>query len=106
MENKKLVQDSMGVYAAHLGESVKQSRTIMRVINIHIENDTIGDKFFTPLVADTLVKIAAMIKDGTAGNGQAERFIDKNGNVAIILGGRLSEEENIPSPDIPQIKQF
>ncbi|HAG2283320.1 TPA: hypothetical protein G8W61_003650 [Salmonella enterica] len=103
MENKKLIQDSMGVYAAHLGESVKKTRSITRVINIHIENDAIGDDFFTPVVADTLIKIAAMIKDGTAGNGRAERFIDNNGNVAIILGGRVSEEENIPSPDITDL---
>lgn len=103
MENKKLIQDSMGVYAAHLGESVKKTRLITRAINIHIENDTIGDDFFTTVVADTLIKIAAMIKDGTAGNGQVGRFINRNGNVAIILGGRLSEEESIPSPDIADL---
>lgn len=96
MENRKLI---MGIYSPCSEEPVKKTQAIKRVINICIENDTVGDKAFTPVVADTLIKIAAMIKDGTAGNGCAERFVDKNGNVAIILGGRLSAEENIPSPD-------
>ncbi|EAR6352935.1 hypothetical protein DJ252_18465 [Salmonella enterica subsp. enterica serovar Uzaramo] len=102
-ENEKLIKDSMRVYSAFSGENSTDGCGVKRVISIHIENDAIGDKFFTPIVADTLIKIAAMIKDGTAGNGQVERFIDRNGNVAIILGGRVSEEENIPSPNITNL---
>ncbi|EAY4772714.1 helix-turn-helix transcriptional regulator [Salmonella enterica] len=94
----KLIKDRMGVYSAHLGESAKKSCAISRVVNIHIRNDVIGDKFFMPKVADTLIKYATMIKNTTAGRYSNEHFEDDNGNQVTIIGGRLSEEERLPSP--------
>ncbi|ENQ3930750.1 hypothetical protein ACEF99_002598 [Salmonella enterica subsp. enterica serovar Newport] len=97
-ETGKLIKDSMGVYSAHLGESAKKPCAIARVVNIHIRNDVIGDRFFMPKVADTLIKYATMIKNTTAGRYSEEHFDDDNGNKVTIIGGRLSEEERLPSP--------
>ncbi|EDT3088783.1 hypothetical protein XS16_005262 [Salmonella enterica subsp. enterica serovar Newport] len=83
-------------------EEVKKQREnaakIARVVNIHIRNNVIGDGYFTRTVADTLIKYAEMIKSGNAGHGATEFFDDDNGNKVTIIGGRLSEEERIPSP--------
>lgn len=94
----KLIKDNMGVYDAHLGESATKPYAIARVVNIHIRNDVIGDGCFTCTVADTLIKYGEMIKSGNAGHHLPEFFDDDNGNRVTITGGRLSEEERLPSP--------
>ncbi|EHG9469355.1 hypothetical protein J6Z61_003433 [Salmonella enterica subsp. enterica serovar Newport] len=78
--------------------TVAKKSKIARVVNIHIRNDVIGDRFFMPTVADTLIKYATMIKNTTAGRNPNEYFDDDNGNRVTIIGGRLSEEESLPSP--------
>ncbi|ELD8279898.1 hypothetical protein QI593_004650 [Salmonella enterica] len=97
-EQRKLIEDSMGVYSAHLGESATKPYAIARVVNINIRNDVIGDGCFTRIVADTLIKYGEMIKSDNAGHHLPEFFDDDNGNRVTITGGRLSEEERLPSP--------
>ncbi|ELL9294371.1 hypothetical protein Q3Z03_000963 [Salmonella enterica] len=94
----KLIKDNPGVYDAHLGESATKPYAIARVVNINIRNDVIGDGCFTRTVADTLIKYGEMIKSDNAGHHLPEFFDDDNGNRVTITGGRLSEEERLPSP--------
>ncbi|HFE7542770.1 TPA: hypothetical protein ACGADT_004088 [Salmonella enterica subsp. enterica serovar Newport] len=91
---RKLIQDTMGVYSAHLGKSAKKPYATARIVNIHIRNDVIGDRRFSPTIAETLAKYAEMIKSGGAGH-PAEYFEDDNGNKLTATYSTLTTEQEI-----------
>lgn len=94
-ESRKLIQDTMGVYSAHLGKSVKKPYATARIVNIHIRNDVIGDGRFSPTIAETLANYAGIIKSGGAGHG-SEYFEDDNGNKLTITYSTITTEQEVP----------
>lgn len=94
-ESRKLIQDKMGVYSAHLGKSAKKPYATARIVNIHIRNDVIGDGRFSSILADSLAKYAEMIKSGGAGHG-SEYFEDDNGNKLTITCSTITTEQEVP----------
>ncbi|EDQ2390387.1 hypothetical protein RU50_001307 [Salmonella enterica subsp. enterica] len=92
---RKPIQDTMGVYSAHPGKSAKKPYATARIVNIHIRNDVIGDRRFSPTIAETLANYAEMIKSGGAGHG-SEYFEDDNGNKLTITCGTITTEQEVP----------
>lgn len=60
---------------------------IARRIIIYIENDTIGDGYWVPTVAQSLQEYASMIVRKLAGNDMPEVHEAPNGNKLTVIGG-------------------
>lgn len=58
-----------------------------KVMVIIIENDAIGDREWTPTVADSLEEYVRAVRSGYYGNGSVELMETHNGNKLTILAG-------------------
>ncbi|WP_315707575.1 hypothetical protein [Brenneria uluponensis] len=74
-----------------------------RIAVIYAENDVIGDRMFTPLLAQTLHRYADMIQNQEAGHTSPEIYEDPNGTHLTILGGAW-EGGFLPSPLPPEFR--
>lgn len=59
---------------------------LIRTVWIHLENDKIGDDFFTLEVAKTLRLYADMLESGKAGNTEVDKFVSPGDTRLFSIG--------------------